>query len=142
MKEVTADLSGPLLEQIAEIEARLAASPLSRRAVAAARPTLSAATDADVPAIVALMNLAYRGSGSDAGWTTEADYLGGDRPNEAMLRQNMADNTAATMLIWRRASDGSLLGCVWLEPLDDGVWYLGSSLSIRASRTAGWAAGS
>jgi DNA-binding MarR family transcriptional regulator/ribosomal protein S18 acetylase RimI-like enzyme len=127
VKEVTDDLSGPLLEQVAKIEARLAARPLSSRTAASAR--LTAATDADVPAIVVLMNLAYRGGGSDAGWTTEADHLGGDRASEAMLRQDIAANPDATMLVWRRSSDGSLLGCVWLEPEDDGVWYLGS-LSI------------
>ena len=129
VKEVTQDLSGPLLEQVAELEARLAARPLSSRAVAAAGPRLIAAADADVPAIVALMNLAYRSGGSDAGWTTEADYLQGDRTTEVMLRQDIAGNTAATMLLWRRSSDGALLGCVWLEPESDGVWYLGS-LSI------------
>ena len=37
-----------------------------------APPNLTLATEADLPAIAALMNLAFRGSGSDAGWTTEA----------------------------------------------------------------------
>jgi DNA-binding MarR family transcriptional regulator/ribosomal protein S18 acetylase RimI-like enzyme len=129
VQEATEGLSGPLLEQVAELEARLADRPLSSRAMAAAGPRLVAATDADVPSIVALMNLAYRSVGSDAGWTTEADYLHGDRTNEAMLRQDMAGNPAATMLLWRRPSDGTPLGCVWLEPEGEGVWYLGS-LSI------------
>jgi DNA-binding MarR family transcriptional regulator/GNAT superfamily N-acetyltransferase len=129
VKEVTDDLSGPLLEQVAEIEARLTARPLSSRTAAAAIARLTAATDADVPAIVELMNLAYRGGGSDAGWTTEADHLEGNRTSEAMLRQEIAASPNATMLVWRRSSDGCLLGCVWLEPEDDGVWYLGS-LSI------------
>ena len=35
VKEMTDDLSGPLLEQLAEIEARLAARPLNSRAAAA-----------------------------------------------------------------------------------------------------------
>ncbi len=84
-----------------------------------------AARDADVPAIVALMNRAYRGGGSEAGWTTEADAIEGTRTTEAMLREDMASNPDATMLVWRRPDD-SLLGCVWLEPERDGVWYLGS----------------
>ena len=38
-----------------------------------------AATPADVPAIVALVESAYRGDSSRAGWTTEADLLDGQR---------------------------------------------------------------
>ncbi len=37
------------------------------------------ATIADVPHIVALVNAAYRGDSSRAGWTTEADLLDGQR---------------------------------------------------------------
>jgi DNA-binding MarR family transcriptional regulator/ribosomal protein S18 acetylase RimI-like enzyme len=136
VKEVTDDLSGPLLEQVAEIEARLAARPLSSRAAAAATPRLIAATDPDVPSIVALMNLAFRSGGADAGWTTEADCFEGNRTSESLLRQDMAANPGARMLIWRRPSDGSLLGCVWLEPEGDGVWYLGSlSIDPREQNT-------
>jgi hypothetical protein len=35
-----------------------------------ASPGLTAATEADAPAIAALVNIAFRGSGSDAGWMT------------------------------------------------------------------------
>ena len=38
-----------------------------------------AATEDDVPALVRLVNSAYRGDSSRAGWTTEADLLGGVR---------------------------------------------------------------
>ena len=37
------------------------------------------ATSADVDAVVALVESAYRGDASKAGWTTEADMLGGRR---------------------------------------------------------------
>ncbi len=130
VKEITDDLSGPLLEQIAQLEARLAARPLSSRAAAAAASRLTRATDADVPAVAALMNSAYRSSGSDAGWTTEADYIEGNRTSEAMLRQDIAANPEARLLVWRQPSDDALLGCVWVEPEGDHVWYLGS-LSIN-----------
>jgi ribosomal protein S18 acetylase RimI-like enzyme len=40
---------------------------------------LRPATPADAPALVALINSAYRGDSSRAGWTTEADLLGGQR---------------------------------------------------------------
>ena len=90
-----------------------------------ATPNLTAATDTDVSAVAALINLAFRGCGSDAGWTTETDHFQGDRTSEAMLREDIAADTDAAMLVWR-TPDGILLGCVWLEPEDDGVWYLGS----------------
>jgi ribosomal protein S18 acetylase RimI-like enzyme len=93
----------------------------------AAPPSLTVATATDAPAIAALMNLAYRGGGADAGWTTEADHFHGNRTSEALLREDMAANPDAALLAWR--PDGALLGCVWLEPEDDGIWYLGS-LSI------------
>ena len=45
---------------------------------------LQPATDAaDLPAIVELMNLAFRGKGSKAGWSTEANYIEGDRTTPA-----------------------------------------------------------
>ncbi|MEN9290051.1 MAG: hypothetical protein RL317_1674, partial [Pseudomonadota bacterium] len=37
------------------------------------------ATQADIPALEALIESAYRGDASRAGWTTEADLLGGNR---------------------------------------------------------------
>ncbi|HMU46462.1 MAG TPA: N-acetyltransferase [Chitinophagaceae bacterium] len=36
------------------------------------------ATEKDIPALVALINSAYRGDGSKQGWTTEADIIAGD----------------------------------------------------------------
>ena len=48
---------------------------------------LRRAEDRDVPAVAALMNLAFRGVGSAAGWNSEAAYIDGDRTNPEMLRQ-------------------------------------------------------
>ncbi|WP_329084117.1 MULTISPECIES: GNAT family N-acetyltransferase [unclassified Streptosporangium] len=45
------------------------------------RPTFRVATVADVPALVPLIDSAYRGESSRAGWTTEADLLSGRRTN-------------------------------------------------------------
>lgn len=42
-------------------------------------PHIRLATLADVPALVPLVESAYRGEVSKAGWTTEADYLDGQR---------------------------------------------------------------
>jgi ribosomal protein S18 acetylase RimI-like enzyme len=85
---------------------------------------LPAAHD-DVPAIVTLMNRAYRGTGA-AGWSTQEAYLNGDRITVEVLRADLATNPRASLLKWEDPEGGSLLGCVWIEPLDDDVWYLGS----------------
>jgi hypothetical protein len=45
------------------------------------------AADDDVPAIVTLMNRAYRGAGA-AGWSTQESYLDGARITEEVLRAN------------------------------------------------------
>jgi len=88
--------------------------------------------DDDVPRIVLLMNRAYRGAGSSAGWNTEAAYIAGDRTTEALLRAEIAEKPAASLL---KSDDGNgtLQACVWLEPLGDGAWYLGS-LAIDPER--------
>jgi hypothetical protein len=91
----------------------------------AASPSLTAAKDADVPVVAALMNMAFRGGGSDAGWTTEADHFQGNRTSEELLREDLAAKADAALLVWRQP-DGVLLGCVWLEPEGDDNWYLGS----------------
>jgi GNAT superfamily N-acetyltransferase len=86
---------------------------------------LTPATDADVADVVALMNRAYRPRGGEAGWSNETDYIDGDRTSEDLLRREIAGNPGARLLICRR-KDGDLQGCVWLEPLADDTWYLGS----------------
>ncbi|HEX7978633.1 MAG TPA: GNAT family N-acetyltransferase [Gemmatimonadaceae bacterium] len=87
-------------------------------------PTAVIATDADLDAIAALVNSAYRGDSSRAGWTTEADYLEGQRTDAERLREQLAATTGAVLLTLRD-DDGSLLGSVWLEPRGEDVWYLG-----------------
>ncbi len=87
-------------------------------------PNLLVATDADVPAVVALINLAFRGRGKDQGWSIREECIEGTRITDDLLREDMAAKPHGTLLLWRRP-DNSLLGCVWLEPQQDGVWYLG-----------------
>lgn len=133
VKELTDGLSGPLLDQIAAIERRMAERSLRSRAHPASAVEMAPATDADVPAVAALMNRAYRGTGADAGWDNEAGIVEGARTSETLLRQEMAADGDATLLLWRPMPDGDPQGCVWLRPLGDGAWYLGS-LTIEPGR--------
>jgi GNAT superfamily N-acetyltransferase len=88
---------------------------------------LQEATKADLPEVVELINLAYRGS---VGWTVEVDYIEGQRIDLAGLREDLAGNPDALLMIWRDERDGRLLGSVWLEPAENEAWYLGL-LSVR-----------
>jgi DNA-binding MarR family transcriptional regulator/ribosomal protein S18 acetylase RimI-like enzyme len=134
VKELTDGLSGSLFDQIATIEARLAACSLSSRAQRAPME-LQPALDSDVPALVALMNRAYRGVGPDAGWNSEAEYIEGERTNVAVLREELKAKPEASLLMWRTSAE--IQGCVWLEPLDSGCWYLGSLTVDPSLQAAG-----
>jgi len=77
-----------------------------------ARLTFRAATTDDVGAIVALVQSAYRGEASRAGWTTEADILDGQRTD----RDEVAGLVAAAgsrILLGER--HGELLASAHLE---------------------------
>ena len=88
------------------------------------------ADPSELPAIAALVNSAYRGESSRQGWTTEADYLGGQRTDAQTLASDLAANPQAMVMTLREAAGGPMLGCVWLEPADSGAWYLGM-LTVR-----------
>ncbi len=93
-------------------------------------------SDDDVPAVAALMNRAYRGAGGTRGWAVETDYLAGDRTTTEVLRADRAARPDASLLKWLDGPGGSFSGCVWLEPLGGGVWYLGS-FAIEPERQNG-----
>jgi len=89
------------------------------------------AASADLPAVAALVNSAYRGEVSRQGWTTEADYMDGQRTDAKTLAADLAANPRARLLLLRDAPDAELLGTVWLEPVAAGeAWYLGM-LTVR-----------
>ena len=48
------------------------------------------AAEADVPAVVALVESAYRGEESLAGWTSEAELIGGQRTDAAAVSELIA----------------------------------------------------
>lgn len=80
------------------------------------------ATTNDIKALDKLVNSAYRGDSSRAGWTTEADLLDGIRITENGLAE-ILKKPEITLL---KAEDeaGNLVGCVCLEQQDDAL-YLG-----------------
>ena len=79
------------------------------------------ALESDIPALNMLVNSAYRGESSKAGWTTEADLLGGIRTDEAGLKALMQ---APGAFILKYFENDSILGCVYLKE-EDHKLYLG-----------------
>ncbi len=76
--------------------------------------TFRAATadDTDVDAIVALVQSAYRGDSSRAGWTTESDLLDGQRTDSDDVRSSV---TAADSVVVLAEHDGVIVGCCHLQ---------------------------
>ncbi|AIZ64003.1 GCN5 family acetyltransferase [Hymenobacter sp. DG25B] len=93
---------------------------------------ISPATPADIPELVTLVNSAYRGEASQQGWTTEAHLLGGQRTDADNLRDLLAPENATILLA--RTTNGSLVGCVYLQHLPDAL-YLGM-LSVAPDKQA------
>ena len=79
------------------------------------------ATLNDIPALNELVNSAYRGDSSRAGWTTEADILDGIRTSESAL-SNLIQQGHTILLL--KDLSGQLIGSVQLEIHERGV-YLG-----------------
>jgi GNAT superfamily N-acetyltransferase len=93
---------------------------------------LKPAVEADYAEIIDLANIAYRGTGPSASWNIE-NFIEGQRLNESLLREELAEKPHAHLLTCRDEPDNPaspLLGTVLLDPEKDGVWYLGL-LTIR-----------
>lgn len=110
---------------------------------AADRPiALRLARRDEAEAVSALVNSAYRGDSSRAGWTTEADLLGGQRTDPAALREFMVVGETAldrVLLVHDGAAGETGLGrlpeaCVQLERRG-GDAYLGM-LTVQPTRQA------
>ncbi|MDF3147150.1 MULTISPECIES: N-acetyltransferase [unclassified Streptomyces] len=82
--------------------------------------TFRDATEADVDTLVALIESAYRGDASRAGWTTEADILEGKRTDpEGVLAVIKA--TDSRLLTVER--DGQVVACCQLEHRGDHAYF-------------------
>jgi ribosomal protein S18 acetylase RimI-like enzyme len=82
---------------------------------------LRPATTPDFPAIVTLMNTAFRGKD---GWSIEGEYINGERTNLSLLREEITKGTL--YLLAHDAATSTLQGCVSLQSASPEKWYLGS----------------
>jgi GNAT superfamily N-acetyltransferase len=99
----------------------------------------------DVDAIVALVESAYRGDVSRAGWTTEADLLGGRRTGAdevgplvdagALLVVDREGALIASVLVRRETSERAYLGMLTVRPTAQASG-LGSALLAAAESHA------
>ena len=80
------------------------------------------ATGDDIAALHALIESAYRGDRAKAGWTHEADLLGGQRTDIARLKDMVASDDQTILLT---EQNGAPTGCVHLTIKRDGLAYLG-----------------
>ncbi|AOT57617.1 MULTISPECIES: GNAT family N-acetyltransferase [Streptomyces] len=85
-----------------------------------ARETYRDAVEADVPALVALVESAYRGDASRAGWTTEADLLDGQRTDPQGVREVIGAPGSRLLAVER---DGELVACCQLERRGDAAYF-------------------
>jgi len=76
----------------------------------------------DGSAIVSLVNSAYRGESSRAGWTTEADLLDGQRTDATEIN-HLIDMEDSLLLLC--LSDDVIIGSVHLKRLDEATAYMG-----------------
>ncbi|MCZ2524916.1 GNAT family N-acetyltransferase [Streptomyces sp. NPDC059506] len=82
------------------------------RTAGTARPAFRTATAADVPALVELVESAYRGDASRVGWTTEADLLEGQRTDAQGVAEIVAGPSGEVLVA---EEDGVPVACCQVE---------------------------
>ncbi|MFD3306847.1 GNAT family N-acetyltransferase [Streptomyces sp. NPDC058694] len=82
--------------------------------------TFRDATDADVDALVVLIESAYRGDSSRTGWTTEADILEGQRTDPEGVRAVIKSPDGRLLTVER---DGTVVACCQLEHRGDHAYF-------------------
>jgi len=81
------------------------------------------ATLKDIPALVALINSAYRGEASKKGWTTEANLLKGELRTDATTIEQLMQTREALFLKYIN-EENEIEGCVYLHKKGNKL-YLG-----------------
>ncbi|MEU0642622.1 GNAT family N-acetyltransferase [Streptomyces umbrinus] len=82
--------------------------------------TFRDATDADVDALVVLIESAYRGDSSRTGWTTEADILEGQRTDPEGVRAVIKSSDSRLLTVER---EGTVVACCQLEHRGDHAYF-------------------
>src|SRR6478752_3730343 len=82
--------------------------------------TFRDATDADVDTLVALIESAYRGDDSRAGWTTEADILEGQRTDPAGVLAVIEKPDSRLVAV---EADGGIVACCQLEHRGEHAYF-------------------
>jgi ribosomal protein S18 acetylase RimI-like enzyme len=78
------------------------------------------AVEADVPALVPLIESAYRGEPSRAGWTTEAGILAGQRTDPEAVREVITAPGSRLLVVER---DGAPIACCQLEHRGEAAYF-------------------
>ena len=99
----------------------------------AAPCSFRAARPADVPALVDLVESAYRGERSRVGWTHEADLLAGQRTDAQMVDAAVRDADGVVLVAEVR---GQMVACCQLQ-LRDGYVYFGMFAVSPARQAVG-----
>ncbi|MFF3766255.1 GNAT family N-acetyltransferase [Streptomyces sp. NPDC001922] len=89
-------------------------------AAAPAPPTFRDAAEDDIPALVGLIESAYRGDASRVGWTTEADLLQGQRTDPDGVAAVVTSPDSRMLVVER---DGALVGCCQLEHRGEHAYF-------------------
>jgi ribosomal protein S18 acetylase RimI-like enzyme len=97
--------------------------------------TFRFAGPADVPAIVALVESAYRGEASLAGWTSEAHLLGGQRTDAEGVAAVLSTDGSVMLLA---EAGGDLLACCQLARRPGAEAYFGMFSVRPGSQGQGW----
>jgi ribosomal protein S18 acetylase RimI-like enzyme len=96
--------------------------------------TIRPADIADVPALHALIESAYRGESATKGWTHESYLLGGQRTDPESL-STIINSPLSAMLI--AEGESSIAGCVQISNAGKGLGYLGMLAVDPALQAAG-----
>ena len=75
-------------------------------------------TPADISEVVRLVNSAYRGDSSRQGWTTEAEYLDGQRTDEQTLAAELQGENKTVLCVCNK-QNSEIIGTVFLEQFQD-----------------------
>ncbi|WP_031088429.1 GNAT family N-acetyltransferase [Streptomyces sp. NRRL WC-3549] len=89
-------------------------------AIGQPRLTFRDASEDDVPALLLLIQSAYRGDSSRVGWTTEADLLKGRRTDAEGVREVISAPSGRMMVAER---DGAVVACCQLEHRGSAAYF-------------------